>query len=109
MLIEALTALQVKLPEKNLQVEAGETVDLPPQLAAKLLEKAKGKVRVLDPPLLADLKNGARIVWESPLFGQCSGEVALPPEHGWLVVRSHSVTGNLALIHVDWVRGGQTR
>ncbi len=103
MLIEALIALQVKLPEGELTVESGQSINLPEELAFKLLERAAGKVRVVPPPVLADLIPGAKIVWESPLFGQCTGEIALSPENGWLVVRSHSVTGNLALVNVDWV------
>ena len=103
MLIEALAPLQVKLPEKELRVEAGQTMNLPQQFAIKLLEKAPGKVRVLDPPILADLTRGARVIWESPLFGQCSGEIALLPENGWVVVHCHSVTGNVALVHLDWI------
>ena len=98
----------MKLPGKNLHVSPGETINLPPALAIKFLERAKGKVRVLEPPLLAELTTGARVMWDSPLFGQCSGEVALCPENGWLVVRGHSVTGNLALIHVDWIRRVQS-
>lgn len=103
MLIEALTLLQMELPGKVLTVEPGQSVNLPEELAFKLLERAAGKVRVVAPPVLADLISGAKIVWESPLFGQCTGEIALPPENGWLVVRSHSVTGNLALVNVDWI------
>ncbi len=72
MLIEALIALQVKLPGKELTVEPGQSVNLPEELAFKLLERAAGKVRVVAPPVLADLIPGAEIVWESPLFGQCT-------------------------------------
>ena len=104
MLIEALAPLLVQLPDKELRVEPGHSVNLPEELAFKLLERAAGKVRVVAPPVLADLILGAKIVWESPPFGPCSGEIALPPENGWLVVRSHSVTGNLALVNVDWIR-----
>ncbi|MDR4485125.1 MAG: hypothetical protein R3B95_18295 [Nitrospirales bacterium] len=103
MLIEALMTLRLKLPDRDLRVAAGQTVNLPDELALKLLERAAGKVRAVAPPVLADLISGAKIVWESPLFGKCTGEIALPPENGWLVVRSHSVTGNLALVNVDWV------
>ncbi len=50
----------------------------------------------------AELQPGVWVEWESPLFGRCVGQVAMTPESGWLVVRAHSVTGDLALIHVDW-------
>lgn len=103
MLIEALIPLQVKLPEKELTIEPGQSVNLSEELAFKLLERAAGKVRVVASPVLADLISGTKIFWESPLFGECTGEIALPPENGWLVVRSHSVTGNLALVNVDWI------
>ncbi len=94
----------MKLPGKELRVEPGQLVNLPKELAFKLLEKAAGKVRVVASPVLADLISGAKIVWDSPIVGPCTGEIALPPENGWLVVRNHSVTGNLALVNVDWIR-----
>ena len=104
MLIEVLVSLQIKLPDKELRVKPGQSVNLPEEFAIKLLERAPGKVRVLAPPILADLISGAKIVWDSPIVGPCTGEIALPPENGWLVVRNHSVTGNLALVNVDWIR-----
>ncbi len=54
----------------------------------------------------AVLRPGMWVEWDSPLFGPCSGEVAMEPEGGWLVVREHSVTGDLALINTAWLRRG---
>jgi hypothetical protein len=46
---------------------------------------------------------GHWIAWDSPLFGECVGQVALEQEGDWLCVRTHSVTGNLALVRKDWI------
>ena len=51
---------------------------------------------------LDQLRPGVWVEWESPLLGHCHGHVAMSPEDGWFVVRGHSVTGNLALIHIGW-------
>ena len=53
----------------------------------------------------AELQPGVWVEWDSPLFGRCVGQVAMTPESGWLVVRHHSVTGDLALLSVDWIKG----
>ena len=49
-----------------------------------------------------DLEPGTMIEWDSNFLGHCLGEVAMSPEKGWVVVRTHSVTGNLALVKLDW-------
>ncbi len=46
------------------------------------------------------LSAGKIVVWDSPLFGRCSGEVVLALTGGWLVVRSHRVTGQLAFVNI---------
>ena len=103
MWIEALTPLQIKLPDRELCLMAGQLRDLPDPLAAKLVEKAPGKVRVVDPSAIESLQPGAWVFWESSLFGRCTGQIALAPENGWLVVRCHSVTGDLSLVKVDGI------
>lgn len=51
---------------------------------------------------LSGFQVGSWMSWNSPLFGRCSGQVAMEPEKGWCVVRCHSVTGDLALINLEW-------
>ena len=41
---------------------------------------------------------GDWIEWDNPLLGRRKGKVVMSPEKGWLVVRHHSVTGDLALL-----------
>ena len=104
MWIEALTSLQIKLPDQELFLMAGQLRDLPDHLATRLAQKTSGKIRIVDPSGVESLQPGAWVLWNSPLFGMCSGQVALAPENGWLVVQCHSVTGNLALVKVDGIR-----
>ena len=43
------------------------------------------------------------ISWESPLFGQCTGVMASPPDcRGRIAVRHHSVIGGDARIFAHW-------
>jgi len=110
--IEVLIPLQIKLPDRELCLRAGQLQNLPDALATRLVKHASGKVRIVDPPTLESLQPGAWVSWESPLFGRGTGQIALAPENGWLVVRYHSVTGNLGLVRVDGIwpvaSGGST-
>ena len=47
------------------------------------------------------LHPGTWVEWDSPLYGQCSGLVAMPPEQGWLVVRIPGVPSHLVFIPLD--------
>ena len=104
MWIEALIPLQIKLPDRELYLMAGQLRDLPDDLVAMLVKHVSGKVRVVDPSAVENLQPGAWVLWESPLFGRCKGQIALAPENGWVVVRCHSVTGDLSLVKVDGIR-----
>lgn len=44
---------------------------------------------------------GSTVKWDIPGIGRRSGEVAMAPEGGWLIVRDHSVTGELLWIKID--------
>ena len=44
-----------------------------------------------------------RVWFLSPLFGEVTGIVALPPDRGILVIRDHSVTEEMATIPLEWV------
>ena len=105
MLIEATRPIRVLIPDGELRLDPGRPMDLPEAQALKLLVKAGGHVRRVEPITalnLDQLRPGVWVEWESPLLGHCHGHVAMSPEDGWFVVRGHSVTGNLALIHSGW-------
>ena len=105
MLIEARRPMRVLIPDGEIRLDPGRPMDLPEDQALKLLVKAGGQVRpiaLITELNLDQLIPGVWIEWVSPLWGHCQGQVAMSPESGWFVVRSHSVTGDLALIHVNW-------
>ena len=104
-MLEALEPLTYRWPDGEVRLEPGKPVSLPDERARRLLAKAQGKVRAIE--LAAQAVQGqflpdAWIAWHSPLFGECRGQLAMAPENGWLVVRCHSVTGDLALIRIGW-------
>ena len=105
MLIEAARPMRVLIPDGEIRLEPGRPIDLPEDQALKLLVKAGGHVRRVEPITeqnLDQLLLGVWVEWDSPSLGHCQGQVAMSPEDGWFVVRGHSVTGNLALIHISW-------
>ena len=105
MIIEAVKPLRVVLSDVNevIRLTPGIPRDLPEEYALKLLAKASRVVRIVEPVSAEKLIPGVWISWKSPLLGICNGQIAMSPEKGWLVVRRHSVTGNLALIALDSV------
>ncbi len=70
--------------------------------ATSKTQPSDDEINELNEESVGGLHPGTWVEWNSPLFGRCSGQVAMSPESGWFVVRSHSVTGDLALIHVNW-------
>ncbi len=64
MLIEALKPLTVKLPARDLQLKPGCPVNLTEDWALKLLAKAPGKVRMVEPHALA-FQPGDLIHWQA--------------------------------------------
>ncbi len=104
-MLEALELLTYRWPDGEVRLEPGRPVSLPDERARRLLAKAEGKVRAIEPagqPVQEQLRPGTWVAWHSPLFGECTAQVAMAPENGWFVVRCHSVTGDLALIHLTW-------
>ena len=79
-------------------LDPGRPVDVADEVVQKLLQRAPGKVRCFTLLQPQDLVPGTHVWWYSPLFGLCTGEVALAPEGGWFVVREHSVTKQLAMV-----------
>ncbi len=104
MIIEAIEPLNVTVLDSHetTRLRPFAPQDLPESQALKLLAKCPGTVRLYVPPSSNDLQSGVSISWYSPLFGRVHGQVAMEPENGWLVIRCHSVTGNLALVNVEW-------
>ncbi len=104
MIIEAVEPLNVTVSESNetIRLRPFQPQDLPESQALKLLAKCPGTVRLYVPPSFDDLRPGVAISWHSPLFGWVTGQVAMEPENGWLVIKCHSVTGNLALVNIEW-------
>jgi hypothetical protein len=104
MKVEALMPIWLHIAEtgEDIQLKPMVPTELPEAQALKLLAKGIGKVRPFHPLESSQVKVGDTLSWKSPLFGRCNGQVAMEPENGWCVVRCHSVTGDLALIHLDW-------
>jgi hypothetical protein len=50
------------------------------------------------------LRVGSVIAWESPVFGQCTGRVTKLPEGNLVGVCDHSVTRDVDVIHLHWIR-----
>jgi hypothetical protein len=65
--------------------------------------KVDGKV---DKPV--NLEIGQRVRWLSPLFGDTSGIVAMPPSEGIVIVNEHEVTGGTVTIPLAWISCGHS-
>ena len=94
-----MESLTVKLPAGVRILEPGLTYNLPTLQAQKLLAKAPGKVRVVEPE---GLSMGTMIEFRSPLFGLCTGRV-LKLEVESLRIGEHSVTKEIEPIPQAWV------
>lgn len=85
------TRLAVDAPRGVLgPAEREELAARKPQVLRLLQREKVGKCERLRP--------GVWIEWDSPLFGRRRGEVVMSPEMGWLVVRHHNETGDLAFL-----------
>ena len=103
MWIESCKPLKLLLPGQALRIKPGTPVELPDEYGRKLLSKAGDSVKEI--PRVqgnATLVFGKKITWDSPLFGKCLGQVALPPIDGKVLVE-HPVTEKLAWIPVSWI------
>ena len=92
-----------------MELNPGRPVEVADEVAQKLRQRAPEKVRCFTLLKPQDLAPGIRVWWYSPLFGLCTGEVALAPEGGWFVVREHSVTNELAIVPAIQVWGVESR
>ena len=86
MLIEALMPMNLTLPEGVKPLKPGDRVELSEEKARKLLRLAKGKVRLVEPPL----HPGVWIEFFSPFFGMCTARIHEVTVDG-CVITNHSV------------------
>lgn len=100
MLIEALKPLRVRLPDRDIHLVPGHPVDLSDEDGQKLLARAPTKVRRVPQP-------GEILSWESPLLGECRGEVVGADAEGATVW--HPATERLCTIPWAWISGGTLR
>ncbi len=107
MIVEAIdTTVMYRWPGGEVRLEPGNPIELPKERATRLLAKACGKVRAVDPDPIPALNPGDRIVWEGPLFGRLTGELLAVLDDGQLEV-FHPLTEKLVRIPRAWVRQAQ--
>ncbi len=73
----------------------------PPRTSPSDAGPAPYEINELNEKSQCQLLPGSTVKWESPGIGRRSGEVAMAPEGGWLIVRDRSVTGKLFWIKID--------
>ncbi len=101
MIIAPLQPIKIRLPSGEVRaLVPGHPVDLSDEDARKLLARAPTKVRRVPEP-------GEILSWESPLLGDCCGEVVATDANGATVW--HPVTERLSRIPWDWMRHGTLR
>ena len=76
-------------------------MDLPDERAQRLLAKAGDRVRPVAPFCLT-LRPGLTVIWDSPLFGELSGEVLAVQADGNIEV-FHPLAEQLVTIPGNWV------
>ena len=82
MIVEALEPLTYRWPDGEVRLEPGKPVSIPDERARRLLAKAQGKVRPVEPlskPDPGQVFPGVWVAWHSPLFGECTAQVAMAP------------------------------
>jgi len=75
-LIEALRPLLVRFPDRDLQLEPGQPVDLPDRHVQRLLERAVGKVRVVlshEPIVIEPTHPNPRPIYSESITGELLG------------------------------------
>ncbi len=104
MLIEALSKLiKYRWPDGEVQLKPGHPVDLPEDRALKLLARAQGKVRLVEPGISpSQLGAGRWVEYASPLFGRITCEVLDVGAGGELSV-FHPLQAKLVTIPLAWV------
>jgi hypothetical protein len=89
-------------PKGEVRLVPGHPVELPEDRATRLLEKAPGRVRVVNSADRIDVNLIGRIVsWDSPLFGLVSATVLEDLRHGVRVF--HPLTELECVIPMKWL------
>ena len=103
MTIECIgSSFTYRWPTGEVRLVSGQPVELPDDRAARLLEKAPGRVRVVETANRADGNLIGRIVsWESPLFGLLSATVQEDLPNGVRVC--HPLTEVTCVIPKMWL------
>lgn len=97
MLIEAVEkALTYRWPDGEIRLIPGQPMEVPEERARRLLEKAAGKVRMVEEPYV-----GAIIEYESPLYGTMRAIVVDVLPHGVKV--DHPLVHEDATIPTAWI------
>ena len=105
LLIEALIAMNLILPEGMKTLKFGDRIDLPEPKARKLLELAKGKVQVVNDS--GQLHPSIWVEFFSPLFGRCTAGIREVTVDCYIIT-DHSVLkgeGEPVTIPASWICG----
>jgi hypothetical protein len=90
-------------PTGEVRLVPGHPVELPEDRAARLLEKAPGRVRVVESADRIDAALiGCVVTWDSPLFGLLRATVLEDLPHGVRVF--HPLTEMECVIPTTWLR-----
>jgi hypothetical protein len=98
MLVTVTRPLRIRLPFGDVTLTPGHLMKLTfgLELLQRLLAEAGECVR--------PLRIGSLLVWDSPLFGMCTGKVTSLPEGEWVRIRDHSIIRDEAEISLHWIR-----
>jgi len=90
-------------PTGEVRLVPGHPVELPEGRVARLLEKAPGRVRVVESADRIDVDLiGCVVMWDSPLFGLLRAAVLEDLQHGVRVF--HPLTEMECVIPTTWLR-----
>jgi hypothetical protein len=99
MFVTVTRPLHLRLPTGDVMLTPGHLTQLTfgPELVHRVLAQARDHVR----PLCIE----SLLVWDSPLFGRCTGEVTRLPEGDSVRVRAldHSLIGDEVDISLHWI------
>jgi hypothetical protein len=87
-------------PGGEILLTPGQPVDVEPERARRILAKLGERVRPVGVP-----QPGEAVMWESPLFGPCTGEVLASYPDG-SVLGWHPTTDRLVKIPAEWIAEG---
>ena len=99
MFVTVSRPLHLHLPSGDVVLTPGHIIQL--TFAPKLLHRVLAQAR----EYLRPLRIGSLLMWDSPLFGRCTGEVIMLPQGDSLRVRilDHSVMGDEMDISLHWI------